>query len=137
MKAYLSISFGGRKEMEESVQIITNSLKTANIETWIFVDQYLFKTNQEKKMMQQALADIDACDFLIAETSIKGIGIGIEVGYAKAKGKTVVYIRNKKAELSTTVSGISDYQIVYASANELRVKLNEILPLIKQQNHVL
>ena len=41
--------------------------------------------------MKQATADIDKCDILIAETSDRGIGIGIEVGYAKAKKKPIFY----------------------------------------------
>lgn len=78
-------------------------------------------------MMQQAMASIDDCDLLIAETSEKAIGIGIEVGYAIAKGKQVIYIRNKNAEHSTTVSGTSDFQIVYDDANDLEQQLNSVL----------
>jgi 2'-deoxynucleoside 5'-phosphate N-hydrolase len=40
-------------------------------------------------MMRQAFAAIDKNDLLIAETTDKAIGIGIEVGYAKAKGKPI------------------------------------------------
>jgi 2'-deoxynucleoside 5'-phosphate N-hydrolase len=41
-------------------------------------------------MMAQAFLDIGQSDFLIAETSDKGIGIGIEVGYARAKQKPII-----------------------------------------------
>ena len=78
-------------------------------------------------MMQQAMRDIDHCDVLIAETSHKGIGIGIEVGYAKAKGKPVIYLRHQDAEHSTTVSGISDFQIAYSDTNDLQKQLCGIL----------
>ena len=39
--------------------------------------------------------DIDNSDILIAEVSEKAIGVGIEVGYAKAKGKPIIYIKNQ------------------------------------------
>ncbi|MEO5581154.1 MAG: nucleoside 2-deoxyribosyltransferase [Saprospiraceae bacterium] len=71
--------------------------------------------------------DIDHCDILIAETSNKGIGIGVEVGYAKAKGKPVIYIRQKDAEHSTTVSGISDFQMIYSDSNNLKNQLTDII----------
>lgn len=80
-------------------------------------------------MMQQALHEIDRCDMLIAETSVKGIGIGVEAGYAKAKGIPVIYMRNKNTEHSTTVSGISDYQLIYTDANDLAEQLTGILTI--------
>ena len=81
-------------------------------------------------MMQQAMADLDNCDLLLAETSDKGIGIGIEVGYAKAKGKTIIYLRQKDTAHSTTVSGISDFQIVYNDATDLKKQLAETVEQI-------
>ena len=78
-------------------------------------------------MMNQAMIDIDKCDMLIAETSEKGIGIGIEVGYARAKNKPIVYLRNACVKHSTTVSGISSYQIVYNNINDLQEQLAIVL----------
>ena len=53
-------------------------------------------------MMDHAMRDIKNSKVLIAETTYKGIGIGIEVRYAKAKGIPVIYLRQKNAEHSTT-----------------------------------
>lgn len=83
--------------------------------------------------MQQAMKDIDRCDLLIAETSDKGIGIGIEVGYAKAKNKPVIYVRHNTAEHSATVSGISDFQIVYVDAEDLKKQLSGVLKLLSER----
>ena len=52
---------------------------SVSIEPFIFVDNYNFDLTQERQMMEQVMIDIENCDFLIAETSDKGIGIGIEV----------------------------------------------------------
>ncbi|MGE8533558.1 MAG: hypothetical protein ACN6OJ_03100 [Chryseobacterium sp.] len=49
-------------------------------------------------MIDQAFADISACEFLIAESSEKAIGMGIEAGYSKGLGKRVMYIRHVNAE---------------------------------------
>ena len=85
MQAYISISFSKRKELEKEVQAIKNALQKCGISGFVFVDEYQFSAKQEKKMMQKAMEDVEKSAILIAEVSEKGIGIGIEVGYAKAK----------------------------------------------------
>lgn len=130
MKAYISVSFSNRKSFDREITAITDTLNGLNISSTVFVDSYKFDMNQERQMMEQAMADIDNCNILIAETSYKGIGIGIEAGYAKAKGKTVIYLRQRDKEHSTTVSGISDYKIVYTDTTDLKQQLAEALDKI-------
>ena len=130
MKAYISLSFAKRYSLVEEVSSIIETLKKLNIEPFIFIDSYKFTPSQEKEMMEQAMLFIDSCDLLIAETTDKGIGIGVEVGYAKGKGKPVIYIRNKNGEHSTTVSGISDFQIIYDNLFDLKRQLAVTLTAI-------
>jgi 2'-deoxynucleoside 5'-phosphate N-hydrolase len=127
MQAYIAVSYSKRKFLQAELEIIKQTLDQCNIDPFVFVDTYNFKPTEEKQMMHQAFAAIDACGLLIAETSDKAIGIGIEVGYAKAKGKPVIYLRNNAAEHSTTVSGASDYIIIYTSSNNLGYQLKNIL----------
>ena len=127
MKAYISVSFSKREILDNEINSIVEIVKKFNIIPFVFVDKYKFQSNQEKEMMIQAMIDIDDCGILIAETSEKGIGIGIEVGYAKAKEKIVIYIRNINAEHSTTVSGISDFQIIYENNDDLQIKLTKLI----------
>jgi nucleoside 2-deoxyribosyltransferase len=130
MKAYISISYNKKQELIDELQTVIETLKEFHIKPFVFVDNFKFSVDQEKEMMQQAILSIDNCDLLIAETSDKGIGIGVEVGYAKAKEKPVIYMRNKNAEHSTTVSGISDHQVIYADLNDLKDRLAVILSRI-------
>lgn len=127
MQAYISISFSKRKELEKEVQAIKNTLQTFGISGFVFVDEYQFSAKQEKEMMQKAVGDIEKSAILIAEASEKGIGIGIEVGYAKAKKIPVIYVRNSKSEHSTTVSGIADFRMIYENEIDLEEKLEKIL----------
>lgn len=127
MTAYISVSYSKRKLIDKELNAITDTLNKFKIVPFIFVDNYKFDLTQERQMMQQAMRDIDNCSILIAETTDKGIGIGIEVGYAKAKNKPVIYVRQKNAEHSTTVSGISDFQIIYEDNNDLQKKLSETI----------
>jgi 2'-deoxynucleoside 5'-phosphate N-hydrolase len=131
--AYIAISFRKKEALRQELAAITDTLNRFQIQPFVFVDNYAFNPDQEKQMMQQAMKDIDRCDLLIAETSDKAIGVGIEAGYAKAKNKPVVYIRNNNAEHSTTVSGISDFQIIYNDAADLQKQLSEILKVLSQR----
>lgn len=127
MTAYISISYSKRKSLQKKLDAIIDALKFFSIKPFVFVDNFTFSPLQEREMMQQAFEEIDKCDLLIAETSDKAIGIGIEVGYAKAKNKPVIYLRNKNAEHSTTVAGTSDHKIIYGNADDLRIQLSEAL----------
>lgn len=106
--------------MDAEVNAIKEILLNHNIEPFVFVDEFKFNPTQEREMMRQAMSIVEGSDLLIAEVSDKAIGIGVEIGYAKAKGKPVIYLRNKNAEHSTTVAGISDFQIVYKDIPELK-----------------
>jgi nucleoside 2-deoxyribosyltransferase len=73
------------------------------------------------------MSEIDRCDLFIAEVSEKGIGVGVETGYAKAHNKPILYLRHAGAEHSTTVSGVSDYHVFYRDAGDLKLKLEKIV----------
>ncbi len=127
MNAYISVSFGKRSDLNDEISTIKDVLFENGITPLVFVDKYQFDVSQEHEMMHTAMDEIDNCQFLIAETTDKGIGIGIEAGYAKAKDKTVIYLRNALADHSTTLSGISDYQVIYDNTKDLKLKLEKII----------
>lgn len=127
MRAYISVSFNKRKLLDKELTAIITTLKEFGIAAFVFVDHYKFELSEERQMMELAMKDIDNCDLLIAETSYKGIGIGVEAGYAKAKNKPVIYLRQTDAAHSTTVSGISDSQIIYSDSGDLAKQLALIL----------
>jgi 2'-deoxynucleoside 5'-phosphate N-hydrolase len=133
MRAFISTSFSQRAKREKEIAAVKEVLIRSGVSSWVFVDEYIFGPTAEKQMMQQAMADINQCDILIADAAEKAIGIGVEAGYAKAKGKTVVYLRPREAEHSATVSGISDFQIIYMDLTDLETQLAGILEKIKQQ----
>lgn len=134
MQAYISISFKQRLFLNEAVTAIKAALLYHNIVAFVFVDRYHFEKDEANAMMQQAFADIDRADLLIAETSDKAIGIGIEAGYAKAKGKPVIYLRHITADHSTTLAGTSDQQVVYENAQDLETQLKAIVAILLQPN---
>lgn len=129
-KAYFSISYASRKNLQAEVTAIREALKEYGIELFVFVDIYQFGPDQSRQMMQQAFADIDDSDLLIAEVSEKAIGVGIEIGYAAARAKPVIYLRNSRAEHSTTAAGCTDHIVIYNDGSDLTARLSETIRLI-------
>ena len=118
-KAYLAISFADRKKFDKELAYLVEVASKNAIEIFVFVDQYHFENDQEKEMMQVAFDTIDQSDFLIAELTHKSIGVGIEVGYAHAKKKPIIYLRKKGSTYSTTTAGCADFIIEYENEIDL------------------
>ncbi len=132
-KAYLAISYSNRKLFDNEVDKLKLVLHKYNFELFVFVDNYIFSPNQEKEMMQKAFDEINNSDILIAELTTKSIGVGIEVGYAFANKKTIIYIRKKQSEYSTTVAGCASYMVEYDNDSSLRQAIEDILIGIKNK----
>lgn len=126
-KAYLSIGYQNRRKLDAEITAIRELLSAHQIELFVFVDEYQFAPEEEKQMMLQAFRDISGSDLLLAEVSEKAIGVGIEIGYAAALGKPIIYLRQAHAEHSTTAAGTAGYSVIYTSAAEIAGLLAPIL----------
>lgn len=73
-----------------------------------------------KEIMQETFAKIDSSDLVVIDVSEKGVGLGIEAGYTKAKGKELIITARKGTEISTTISGIADRVISYESISDIK-----------------
>jgi len=130
-RAYVSVSFSEKEKLRKELDVITSTLARFEIEPFLFVDRYSFTSDQEQEMMKRAMKDIDTCNLVVVEASHKAIGIGVEAGYGKGKNKPIIYLRRKDAEHSTTVSGISDFHIIYDSISDLQSKLSAVIDKIQ------
>lgn len=126
-KAYCAISYNSRQNYNEEIQVINDLFSQQDIELFVFVDHYRFKKDEEKEMMATAFNEIESCDFLIAELSTKAIGVGIEIGYAYAKKKPILYLRKENAEYSTTTAGCTTYHIAYKNSHDLIEQLQTVI----------
>jgi len=129
-KGYFAISFADKNQYAKTINYLVKHLVNRDIELLVFVDKYHFKPYQEKEMMRAAFAEINTSNFLIAELSNKSIGVGIEIGYAFALKKPIIYVRQKGTEYSTTTAGCSESIIEYLNEfdllNKLKVALKNI-----------
>lgn len=125
--AFVSVSYAQRAAMRPALDAIRAACESAGLHAHIFVAAYDFAPDDARAMMDQAQADIRAARLLIAEVTHKAIGVGIEVGFAAALHKPVIYLRHADAARSTTVDGIADYALAYASPDDLRDRLARLL----------
>lgn len=123
-RVFISLSFKHRKEMSEEVCVIKEMVQKYDMLPFVFVDEYVFSSDQEKAMMDQAIKDMDASSLLIAELSEKAIGVGFEVGYAVARNIPVLYLKKEGAAYSKIVGGICSGFISYSDTTNLAVQLD-------------
>ena len=73
------------------------------------------------ELMLHTFTEIDRSDLIVMEMSEKGVGLGIEAGYAYAKGKYLLIVLKNERELSSTMAGIASKIIRYQSLEQLNL----------------
>ena len=72
-----------------------------------------------KELMELTFKEIEKSDILIADITEKGVGIGIEAGYAFAKRKPVIVIAKEGSDIPNTLRGIAKKVVFYKKAEDL------------------
>lgn len=70
-------------------------------------------------LMTKTFEAIASCDLVLIELSEKGVGLGIEAGYAHAIGKRIVTIAKAGSDISETLAGISSAVFWYDTEADL------------------
>ncbi|MBU1205190.1 MAG: nucleoside 2-deoxyribosyltransferase [Nanoarchaeota archaeon] len=129
MRAYLAIKFHEDYRNKRLIEEILDALDKSGFETTTIVRDYekwgkiRFKP---KELMDLAFKLIRESDFLIIEFSEKGIGLGIEAGYAYSMNIPIIILAKKGSDISETMKGIAKELIFYEKPEELEQKLKEI-----------
>lgn len=76
--------------------------------------------------MELTFEKISVCDLVVIDLTEKGVGVGIEAGYAFAKGIPVITIAKRGSDISDTLAGISKKVIFYDSIEGMRILLNSL-----------
>ena len=130
MKAYLAIKFKEDNSNRETIESISDILNHLGMQTISMARDYekwgdvVFTPSE---LMEKTFREIDLSDLLIIEFSEKGVGLGIEAGYAYAKQKPIIVIAKEGSDISSTLRGISKDVIFYNDLEELKNKLNIII----------
>lgn len=126
MKAYLAIKFKEDFSNRKEVDNISDVLKKSGIETIVMVRDFeRWGENKftPEELMKKTFEQIDSSDMLIIEFSEKGVGLGIEAGYAYAKQKPIFVIAKDGSDISSTLEGVAREVIFYNNLNDLAGKI--------------
>lgn len=122
MKAYLVIKFKEDNSNRKTIEDISAVLEKMRMETTVMARDYE-KWGEVKFtpeiLMQKTFLIIDSTDLLIVEFSEKGVGVGIEAGYAYAKQKPIYVIAKEGSDISSTLKGIAKDVVFYNDPEEL------------------
>ena len=122
MKAYISIKYRAGNSNKECIDKISAALERNGFET-VCIARDIEKWGEIElsphELMQRAFAEIDLSDLLVVDLTEKGVGLGIEAGYAYAKQIPIVVIARKCSDISTTLQGIARKLFLYDEFEEL------------------
>jgi 2'-deoxynucleoside 5'-phosphate N-hydrolase len=79
-----------------------------------------------QELMRVSFDLIDQCDCLLVVLNEKGVGIGIECGYAYAHQKPIFVMAEQGSNISETLQGIARWVLFYSSTAELSDKLKAL-----------
>jgi nucleoside 2-deoxyribosyltransferase len=120
MKAYIAIKFEQEKN-KELIESISKALEKCGIESFCFVRDFENYGNvvfSPEELMKKAFEEVRASDVVVVELTKKGVGIGIEAGYAYSLDIPILTIAKKGFEISKTLEGISDKCFYYETPEE-------------------
>ncbi len=119
-QAYIGIKFYEDNRNKETIQAISHWLTQAGYQTYCIardVEKWGAIRLTPPELMRQTFAIMDQSDLIVMEMSVKGVGLGIEAGYAFAKGKYILILIQDGCELSETMAGIATKIIRYQPGN--------------------
>jgi nucleoside 2-deoxyribosyltransferase len=126
MKAYLAIKYHKNNSNRKLIEDICSSLKLENIEVRVMArdhENWGKITFTPKELMKLTFKEIDKSDVLLMEFSEKGVGLGIEAGYAYSKKKPIIVIAKKGSEISATLQGIAKKIVFYENIRDIGKRL--------------
>lgn len=116
MKAYLAIKYHPDNANRPLIEALSHALARGGYETVCVVrdvERWGEVHLPPEELMRASFAALDTCDLVVVELTEKGVGIGIEAGYAWARGIPILTLAQRGADVSTTLQGISRAVVWY------------------------
>jgi 2'-deoxynucleoside 5'-phosphate N-hydrolase len=116
VRALLSIKFHPDQANRARIEKILAALEGQGIQAMCVVsdlEDWGQRHYSPAELMRLTFAEVVACDVLVVDLAEKGVGVGIEAGYAYACGKPVVVIAPLGADVSNTLAGIARQVLRY------------------------
>jgi nucleoside 2-deoxyribosyltransferase len=125
MKIFISYKFSNQDihELKSNLNIVSKALRKNGHEDFIFfrdIQNYITGELSSKEIINRALNELHSCDAILAlvTTPEKSEGLLLEVGYAKAQGKTII-LAIKKDTRAIFLRDLADKIIEFEDIKEL------------------
>lgn len=123
MQVYLAIKYHADHSNRTTIEQISAQLAAVGL-TSVCVVRDVERWGEihfaPEELMQLSFTAIEQSDLVIIELTEKGVGLGIEAGYAHARGIPIITIAQIGADISDTLRGISTEVFGYANYAELQ-----------------
>jgi nucleoside 2-deoxyribosyltransferase len=129
MKAYIAIKYHADNRNRECIEAIAAALEERDYQTVCIVrdvEDWGRAQLSPEALMVRSFEEIDSSDLVVVDLTEKGVGLGIEAGYAHARGIPVVTIARQGADISQTLQGISHQVLWYEGWDDLKRVVSEI-----------
>lgn len=130
LRAYLSIKYHADQANRARIEALSDALERVGIETYCVardLEQWGARRFSARDLMQQSLQAVRASDIVLIDLSEKGVGLGIEAGYAHAHHRPVFVIVPSPEALSTTLHGIAAGVIVSSNLDDTFEQLRGLI----------
>jgi 2'-deoxynucleoside 5'-phosphate N-hydrolase len=133
-RIYLAIKYHADQSNKTQIETISGIFEVQGFSTLSVARdlEYWGEIRLEPEdLMRQSFEFIRMSEFLLLEFSEKGVGLGIEAGFAHAIGKRIVVIARTGSEISNTLAGISSEIHFYDSETDLARIASELFQMGK------
>ncbi len=130
MQVYLSIKYHHDQSNRELIETISSAIEACGVDSLCVardLERWGAVVFTDQELMQRSFAAIQASDLVIVELSEKGVGLGIEAGFAVAVGKPLMIAAPVGVDISHTLAGIAVDVVLYENATALAGALRPIL----------
>jgi 2'-deoxynucleoside 5'-phosphate N-hydrolase len=118
MLLYLAIKYHEDRSNLQEVEALIEALAIAGHEANCMVlnsERFERLSLGPKQLMHAAFREILAADAFVVDISEKGVGLGIEAGFARAANKPIIVIAKRGSDIPETLFGITQHAVVFYS----------------------
>ncbi len=110
MHTFITIKYHEDQQNRPHIERLVAALEAVGFTTTCIVrdlEVWGQQTFGPAPLMQRTFAEISRSDLVIVDFAEQGVGVGIEAGYAYAKGLPVIVLAPNGIEISNTLAGIA------------------------------
>lgn len=124
VKIYLAIKFHSNNQNRPLIEALVSHLSSQGHSVICAVrdfENWGAKSFDPRELLFKSLEAIEQSDLVLIEATEKGMGVGIEAGFAFARNKKIVTIAQESSDLSINLKNLSSDLIVYSRVEEIRI----------------